>query len=395
LKVVFFANTEWYLFNFRLDFAKFLREHDFEVVMVSPAGPYGARLRAEGFRWIEVAMDRRSVHPARELALLRQISKIYRAERPDIVHHFTIKCVVYGSLIAWWHGIQNRVNAVAGLGYVFTSNGLRARLLRPVVRSLMRSVVGGDRARLILQNKDDLAAFRSSRLVPQTNLRLIRGSGVDTTRFRPCSVPREHPLTRVLLAARLLWDKGLREYVEAARRVRADNLPIEFIVAGLPDPGNPSSVLLRDVAEWQEKGWITYLGHVDDMPALLRSIDIAVLPSYREGAPRSLIEAAAAGLPIITTDAPGCREVVEHGVNGLLVPVREVGALAAAIRFLHERPRERREMGRSGREKVLQELDQRIVFEQTLSVYHEVLEPSSAPSEQAESLAPNRKNAVN
>lgn len=395
MKVVFFANTEWYLFNFRLDFAKFLREHGYEVVMVSPAGPYGGRLQAEGFRWIGVAMDRRSVHPLRELGLLRQLAQIYRDEKPDVVHHFTIKCVVYGSLVAWWHGIQHRVNAVAGMGYVFTSNRIRARLLRPIVRSLMRSVVGGDRARLILQNSDDLAAFGNSHLVPQTNLRLIRGSGVDTTRFRPVDVRRSRRITRVLLAARLLWDKGVREYVEAARALKAANVPVECLVAGLPDSGNPSSVSAAEVSDWHDRGWITYLGHVDDMPALLNSIDIAVLPSYREGAPRSLIEAASAGLPIVTTDAPGCREVVEHGLNGLLVPVREVAPLAAAIRLLHEDPRQRRAMGEAGRRKVLEELDQDLVFEQTLAVYHEILQPGAARANAAREVRPKSNIAVN
>lgn len=382
MKVIFFANTEWYLYNFRLGFAKFLRDRDFEVVMVSPAGPYGARLRAEGFRWVGLDMDRRSVHPARELSVLRQVSRIYAHEKPDVVHNFTIKCIVYGSLMAWWHGIDNRVNAIAGMGYVFTSNGLRARMLRPVVRGLMRSVVGGERARLILQNRDDLAAFRKIRLVPHENLRLIRGSGVDTALFRPRTGRGRAPVTRVLLAARLLWDKGVGEYVEAARRLKEANVPVDCLLAGMPDTGNPSSVSPQDVRDWHANGWITYLGHVEDMAGLLDQIDIAVLPSYREGAPRSLIEAAAAGLPIVTTDVPGCREIVEHGVNGLLVPVRQVSPLVEAIQFLHEHPEERHQMGKAGRQKVLNELDQRIVFEQTLAVYQELLAHSTGMSEQ-------------
>jgi glycosyltransferase involved in cell wall biosynthesis len=373
LKVLFFANTEWYLYNFRLGFARFLRDRGFEVVMVSPVGPYGARLINEGFRWIGLDMDRRSIHPARELSVLRQLSKIYAAEKPDIVHHFTIKCVVYGSLIAWRRGIRNRVNALAGMGYVFTSMEWRARLLRPFVRALIKLVVRGKHARLIIQNEDDFKAFRDARVAVPENIRLIRGSGVDMALFRPRALARTGHPTRVLFAARLLWDKGIGEYVAAARLLKKANVAVELLVAGMPDRGNPTSVPREQIEQWVAEGLITYLGHVSDMPALLSDVDVAVLPSYREGAPRSLIEAAAAGLPIITTDVPGCRGVVEHKVNGLLVPVREVEPLAQAIRFLHEHPRERIQMGHAGRDKTLYEFDQRIVFDATHAVYHELL----------------------
>jgi glycosyltransferase involved in cell wall biosynthesis len=179
--------------------------------------------------------------------------------------------------------------------------------------------------------------------------------------------------TRVLFAARLLTDKGIAEFIDAARHLKQANVAVEFLLAGMPDAGNPTSILLAQVAQWEGQGLVRYLGHVDDMPSLLDQVDMAVLPSYREGAPRSLIEAAAAGLPIVTTDVPGCREIVEHGVNGLLVPPRQVLPLVEAIRFLHERPQERWRMGQAGREKVQNEYDQRIIFEQTLAVYHELL----------------------
>lgn len=193
------------------------------------------------------------------------------------------------------------------------------------------------------------------------------------TEFRPRERPGNISPTRVLFAARLLRDKGIAEYIGAARHLKAANVPVEFLLAGMPDGGNPTSVSPAEVAQWEAHGLVRYLGHVDDMPSLLDQVDVAVLPSYREGAPRSLIEAAAAGLPIVTTDVPGCREIVDHGVNGLLVPAREVLPLADAIRFLHERPLERRRMGQAGREKVQNQYDQRIIFEQTLAVYHELL----------------------
>jgi glycosyltransferase involved in cell wall biosynthesis len=373
VKILFFANTDWYLYNFRLALAKYLRAQNLEVVMLSPVGPYGALLEAEGFRWIGLKMNRRSLNPARELGLIRRISAIYAAEKPDIVHHFTIKCVVYGSLIARWQGVPNRVNAVTGMGYVFSDEGHRARALRPVVRNLIKAALGGDGSRLILQNKDDVAAFVAADLAAAERTHLIMGSGVDTARFRPSSSVRQAPVMRVLLASRLLWDKGIREYIEAARLIREQQLPIEFLLAGSPDPGNPASVSPGQVTKWQRAGVVTYLGHVTDMPRLLSEIDVAVLPSYREGVPRSLLEAAACALPIVATDVPGCREVVTHGVTGLLVPARDAAALAAAIRSLYEKPAERLRMGRAGRERVLEDFDERIVFKKTFGVYRQLL----------------------
>lgn len=373
MKILFFANTDWYLYNFRLAWAKYLREQGLDVVMLSPTGSYGPLLQAEGFRWIGLDMNRRSLHPGRELGLVRRIAAVYAAEKPDIVHHFTIKCVVYGSLIARWQGIRNRVNAVTGMGYVFSDEGYQARILRPVVRKLMKAALDGDGSCLILQNKDDVAAFVASDVASQDRTHLIMGSGVDTSRFQPQASRREASVMRVLLASRLLWDKGIREYIEAARLLREQQLPVEFLLAGSPDRGNPASVSARHIARWRKAGSVTYLGHVSDMPGLLSEIDVAVLPSYREGVPRSLLEAAACALPIVTTDAPGCREVVSHGVNGLLVPPRDPAALAAAIRYLYEHPADRLRMGKAGREKALKDFDQRIVFEKTLAVYRQLL----------------------
>ena len=374
MKVLLFANTDWYLYNFRLGLAKFLRDNGFEVVMISPQGPYGPRLVAEGFRWIPLQMDRRSLNPWRELRLIAQIASILRAEKPALVHNFTIKCVVYGSLAARWAGVQARVNAVTGLGYVFIGQDFRARFLRPIVGALLKLAFNGIAARLIVQNQDDSAAFVDAGLVLKDFVRLIKGSGVDTSRFYPRLEARPAGSLRVLLASRLLWDKGIGEYVEAARQIKRQGLAVEFLLAGDIDSGNPASVSADDVESWRAAGIVRPLGHVEDMAVLLSDIDVMVLPSsYGEGVPRSLIEAAACGLPIITTDAPGCREIVEEGVNGYLVPVRDAHALADAIRRLSANPTLRQSMGLAGREKVLKEFDERIVFEKTLAVYRELL----------------------
>jgi glycosyltransferase involved in cell wall biosynthesis len=375
MKLIFFANTEWYLFNFRLGLAKYLRDHGAEVVMVSPSGPYGRKLEAEGFRWIPVPMARRSLNPLREAWLLWRLFRIYQTEKPDITHHFTIKCVVYGGLAARLVGVHGIVGAVAGMGFVFASQQALARLLRPVVRTLLRIALGGRNCRLILQNSDDRDALVSSAIVDPKHVRLIPGSGVNTKRFAPSMLDKEpHRTRRVLLAARLLWEKGIAEYVAAAKQLKQDGLNVEFLLAGEPDVGNPNSVRAEQVDAWRDEGVIRPLGHIDDMATLLREIDVMTLPSfYREGVPRSLIEAAAAGLPIITTDMPGCRDVVENNVNGFLVPARDSAALAESLRKVLEDPTLAARMGAAGRLKALVEFDEGLVFARTMGVYRELV----------------------
>ncbi len=377
MKAVLFANTDWYLFNFRLPLARRLQAAGFDVLLVSPPGAYGCRLREAGLRWQPLPMDRRSLNPLRDLRLLAHLVRLYRRERPDIVHHFTIKCVVYGAIAAALAGVPARINAVAGLGYVFTNQAPKARVLRPLVRVLMGWAIGAKRSRLVLQNTDDVVAFERARSADSRTIRLIKGSGVDTLRFRPGAEPvLNGPTTRVLLASRLLWDKGIAEYVEAARALRDAAVPIRFVLAGAPDPGNPASIPQAQLDAWAAEGIVEVLGQVDDMPALLARTDIAVLPSYREGLPRSLIEAAACALPLVTTDVPGCRDVVSDGEDWLIVPVRNAPALAAAIGALLDDPRWARQLGRRARARALAEFDERIVISRTLDVYAELLAPS-------------------
>jgi glycosyltransferase involved in cell wall biosynthesis len=373
VKILLFANTEWYLYNFRRSLATVLREAGYEVVLVSPPGPYGERLRALGFRWLPAPMKRRSLNPLHELALLVWLYRLFRREQVDLVHGFTIKCAVYGSLIARLARIPGRVNAVTGMGYVFISSQLTARLLRPAVRTLLRLALGGRGARLILQNPDDVALFQSARLVDAATIRQIPGSGVDCTRFIPSGVRIAGEPLRVLLAARLLWDKGVAEYVAAARTLHGRGRSIRFLLAGNPDPGNPAAIPEATVRAWVDEGLVEWLGHVDDMPALLAVVDVVVLPSYREGLPKTLIEAAACGLPLITTDAPGCREVVTPEMDGLLIPVGDAEALARAIARLHEDPALAARLGAAARAKALAQFDERIVIERTLAVYRELL----------------------
>ncbi|GAB2629794.1 glycosyltransferase family 4 protein [Novilysobacter erysipheiresistens] len=382
MKFVFFANTDWYLYNFRLSTALHLARQGVEVVMLSPPGDFGARFADHGIRWVTLGtMDRASLNPAREAWTVRELLQVVKAEQPDLIHNFTVKCAVYGALAARLAKVPAVVNAVAGMGYVFTSNGAKARALRPIVSALIRGTLGSGHSRLILQNPDDADAFTRARLVESDNIRLIRSSGVDTGRFCPPNGECEPRPLRVVLAARLLWEKGIGEYVQASALLRQRGRNIKFLLAGMPDPGNPGSVDRAQVERWVDEGLVDWLGHVDDMPALLRSADIMALPSYyREGVPKSLIEGAASGLALITTDLPGCREVVtRHGVDGLHVAPRDAEALAEQLATLDDDRVLLRRLGDAARTKALADFDERMVIAKTVAVYGELLRmPGSA-----------------
>ncbi len=374
LKVLLFANTDWYLFNFRLSLAYALRDRGYEILLLSPPGDYGRRLVDMGFDWRPLPMKRQSLQPLSELKLLVQLVRLLKDEDVDIVHGFTIKAAVYGSLAARMAGGVARISAVAGMGYVFTSSDMKARLLKPIVRAVIKLAASGRNSRIILQNPDDVDAFLRYRLAEEQYVRLIKGSGVDTSLFVPSeSQGRDSSTVVVLFAARLLWDKGLREFIEAATIVRKKSAGVCFLLAGEPDEGNPAAVSTAEVEGWHASGKVQWLGQVSNMPELLQSVDIMVLPSYREGLPKGLVEAAAVELPLIATDVPGCREVVIHGVNGLLVPAHDAEALANAIVCLIQDRELRAEMGVRGRKKVLAEFDEEVVIRETLAVYDELL----------------------
>jgi glycosyltransferase involved in cell wall biosynthesis len=389
MKFAFFANTDWYLYNFRLSTALRLKAEGHEVVMISPPGELGARFARHGFRWVTLTMDRASLNPFREIVTLSHLIRVLQRERPDLLHNFTLKCAIYGALAARVAQISATVNAVAGLGYVFTSDRIKARVLRPLVKLLLRATLGNKHSLLILQNPDDAASFTATGLVSSEKIRVIRSSGVNTTRFRPQEKSPRHPdRLRVLLAARLLWEKGIQEFVDAATMLREQGRQIQFLLAGTPDPGNPRSVELETVQQWSKQGAVHWLGHVDDMPTLLREVDAMVLPSYyREGVPKCLIEGAAAGLAIITTDLPGCREVVtQDGVDGLRVEPRNAAMLAQRIIELDDDRELLARLGRHARQKALREFDERSVIQRTLDVYGELLPPPARASAAARLL---------
>ncbi len=297
--------------------------------------------------------------------------RLYNSLRPDLVHHVTIKPVLYGGTMARLARVPAVVNVVTGLGYVFISRGLKGWLLRNSVKLVYRLALNHPNSRVVFQNPDDRETFVRNGLVDASAAVLIKGSGVDVNEFSPTPEPLGRPL--VLLASRLLWDKGVGEYVEAARRLREEGVKARFVLVGDSDFGNPAMVMKGQLEAWHRSGIVEWWGHRDNMSAVFAQAHVVCLPSYREGLPKVLIEGAACGRPIVATDVAGCREIVHDEHNGLLVRPRDAVALADALRRLIENPSDRQRMGLRGREIVMTEFSLAKVIGDTLAVYRELL----------------------
>lgn len=366
MKLLFIVTEDWYFVSHRLPLAVAAQAAGYEVAVATRAGSQADVIRNAGIRLIPFAMSRRGGNPFAEVMALW---RLYRLEKPDLVHHVALKPVMFGALAAWLTRVPAQVYAVAGLGWLFTSSRGVVRMVRPALRWTLARLLNRPHSLTVVQNPEDQALLERSG-VSATRLRLIRGAGVDLQIFYPVA-PAPEPVC-IVLAARMLWDKGVGEFVEAARRLAEAGAKARFLLVGAPDPANPASVPESTLRSWHGQHGVEWLGQRDDIPAVLQAAHIACLPSYREGLPKSLLEAAACGLPIVTTNAPGCREVVRDGVNGLLVPVRDAVALAKALEKLINDAALRRRMGEQSRLLAESEFGQEAIIAQTLAVYREV-----------------------
>ena len=369
-KLLFLVTEDWYFCSHRLPLARAAKAAGYEVVVATRVSAHADAITAEGFKLVPIGLRRSGRNPWRELKAILEIVGIYRRERPDLVHHVALKPVLYGAIAARLAHVPAVVNALAGLGFVFASASRKARLLRPWVAGALRLSVDADDSALIVQNPDDRKMLVEAGIVKAARIRLIRGSGVDIRRFAPSPEPAGTPL--VMLPSRLLWDKGVGEFVAAAGLLRERGAEARFALVGDGDPGNPATIPEGRLRAWQAEGAVEWWGRREDMPAVLSSAAIVCLPSYREGLPKVLLEAAACGRPLVATDVPGCREIVIDGGNGLLVPPRDAPALAEAIGRLIKEPGLRADMGRRGRELVEAQFSEERVVAQTLAVYREL-----------------------
>ena len=369
--IILSANTDWYLYNFRLALAQAIRERGAQVVLASPSGTYVEKLEREGFAWRHLRISRRGWNPVVELLTIYDFTRLYRKEKPDLVHHFTIKPVLYGSLAARIAHVPAVVNSITGLGYLYVNPGKLAVVGKACIKPVYHIALSKPGSRVIFQNFRDRDFFLEQDLVKDKQALIIPGSGVDPDRFRPSPEPAGEPV--ILMASRMLWDKGVRELVEAARLLKERGFSGEVILAGAPDAGYPASVTEAQLNDWTKEGVVRWVGHSEDMAGLLARAHIVVLPSYGEGLPRVLLEAGAAGKPVVTTDIPGCRDIIQDGVNGLLVPPKDPIALASALHRLVQDPELRSRMGEAGRFAVLEKFTNEKVNHETLQVYSELL----------------------
>ncbi|MEQ1779394.1 MAG: glycosyltransferase family 4 protein [Nitrosomonas sp.] len=371
-KIVIALNTAWNLVNFRAGLIRALVAQGYEVVAVAPNDAYASRLAELGCRFVALPMDNKGTHPGRDLLLFFRFLNLLRRERPEVFLGYTIKPNVYGSLAAHVLGIPV-VNNIAGLGTAFIRNNWLTRLVR-----LLYKTAFSRSHHVFFQNNEDLQMFVDQRLVSVDQVSRLPGSGIDLGVFH--YVPMlslENRSFCFLLVARLLWDKGVGEYVEAARMVRRKYPAIRFQLLGFLDVKNQTAVSSAQMDDWVNEGVVEYLGVADDVKPHLVAADCVVLPSYREGVPRSLLEAAAIGRPIVTTDAIGCRDAVDDGVNGLCCRVRDAIDLAEKMRRIVEMPSSERElMGNAGRRKMELEFDEKIVIDRYLRVTGDIVSSS-------------------
>jgi glycosyltransferase involved in cell wall biosynthesis len=371
-RLLFVINDAPFFLSHRLPAAEAARHAGLEVHVATPPALEVDRIRGLGFVHHPMRLTRSGTHPLRELAAVIQLVRLYRRLRPDLVHHATIKPVLYGGFAARLAKVPAAVSTITGLGHLFSGRGLGTRVLRGAARLLYRRALAHPRSRVIFQNPDDLRSFVDGGLVRSEQAVLIRGSGVDLNRFRVAPEPAGDPV--VVLPSRMLWSKGVPEFVEAAQLLRREGVIARFALVGGADPSNPSAIPEAHLRKWQDSGVIEWWGFREDMPQVLAASHVICLPSaYGEGVPKALIEAAACGRPIVTTNAPGCREIVLDCENGFLVPVGDPGAVAGALRRLIEDPALRASMGRRGRELAEDGFDVETVAGRTADVYLELL----------------------
>lgn len=377
-RLLYLSAEDSFFCSHRLPLARAAKEAGFDVWVAARVTGHAEPITRAGLGLEPIAFSRSGFNPISEYRCLRDLITLYRRLQPDIVHHIALKPVVYGTWAARCAGIPRVVNALTGMGYVFGSEQPLARALRGPVRLALWFLLDRPNHRVIVQNEDDRRLIAQASGMAAGRVALIRGSGVDLARFRFLPEPGGAP--RVVLIGRMLWSKGVGDFIEAARILRSGKTEARFALVGAPDEGNPEFIPPERLDAWKEEGIIESWGHRDDVADVWAESHIAVLPSfYREGVPKSLIEAAACGRPIVTTDSPGCRDVVKDGENGFLVPARDPAAVAEALRKLIENPGLRRRMGEAGRRRAEELFSEEKVIRETLAVYRSLLGEARLP----------------
>ena len=372
--LMFVVNADWFFLSHRLPLALEAQRQGYQVHIATGLTDKLDELQRHGLVVHPLALDRSSAGLGNAWRTMVELWNVFRAVRPDVVHLVTIKPVLLGGLVARLAGVPAVVAAVSGLGFVFIANGAKAVVRRWLVGGLYRVALGHRNLKVVFQNPDDRASLSKLAHLPDSKVEMIRGSGVDLTQYDRTPLPLGVPV--VLLAARLLADKGVREFVQAARLLTQQGVSARFCLVGSVDAANPASLMDIELTQWANDGVVELWGQRSDMPEVLSSAYMVVLPSYREGLPKVLLEAAACGRAVVTTDVPGCRDAIDPGVTGVLVPVRNAEALADALKGLINAPARCQAMGNAGRALAESAFDVRQVVAAHLRIYQELIDKS-------------------
>ena len=368
-KIVISSNTSWSIYNFRLNLARILKDKGYKVIIVAPYDKYAEKLKKE-FEYHNIFINNKGTNPIEDIRTTLEFYKLYKKIKPDIVFHYTIKPNIYGSIAAKLNNVPS-ITVVTGLGYIFIKE---KRILTTLVKNMYRIAFNGVE-KVFFLNNDDSNIFVAQKIVKKEKIFVLPGEGIDTIKFAPIDIGKRDGKFRFLLIARMLWDKGIGEYVEAARIIKQKYSNVEFQLLGFLGVSNRSAISKEQMQEWIDEGLVNYLGVSDDVRVYIAKADCIVLPSYREGIPRTLLEAASMAKPIITTDSVGCRDVVDDGANGFLCKVKNAQDLADKMeKMLNLSDTERKAMGEAGRAKIIKEFDERIVINKYLETIESILD---------------------
>jgi glycosyltransferase involved in cell wall biosynthesis len=370
--LIYLVTEDWYFVSHRLPMALAAQRAGYQVHVATRVKAHGAEIEARGFTLHPLNWQRGSTNPLKVASIVRQVRDLYRRLKPDIAHHVALQPAVIGSMAATGLPLV-RLNALAGLGFVFTSRNVNALLMRPVLTALVRILFSSPLSAVLVQNPDDREAVHALGVAPQ-RVHLIPGSGVDTDAIKP--LPEPDGEVTAAFVGRLLDDKGLRPLVEAQALMRQHGETVRLLIAGDRDPANPASISAAEIEDWRRRPGLELLGHVSGIEKVWRRAHVAVLPSRREGLPKSLLEAAAFGRPIVATDVPGCREIARHDVNAFLVPPDDPVALADAIAVLARDPALRSRLGAAGRAMVEAEFSSARIGTDIVALYDSLTETS-------------------
>ncbi|MBO6960224.1 MAG: glycosyltransferase family 4 protein [Prochlorococcus marinus CUG1438] len=374
-KLLFNITEDWFFCSHFVDRALAAKRAGYSIFVISKMNNHKSYIENLGIKFLSVPFNRKSVNPIYEFYIFLRIIYFYLKIKPDIVHHIAAKPIIYGSIAAKICKIKSVINAPVGMGFVFSSDSFKAKMLKPLVKFFLKQFLDSHygpkrRNKVIFENRDDLNYFIEIGALKPSNAIVIRGAGVKLQVISGKRNSKQIPI--VALVARMLKDKGIYEFVEAARKLKNEKLNAKFLLVGDIDPLNPTSLDRKTLSAWQSENVIDWLGWVDDVGSILRETDILCLPSYREGLPKALIEGASYGIPLITTDAVGCREVVEDGVNGFLVPIKDVEELKNKISILINNKDLREKMGKESYKIASSKFASKKINAQTLKVYDEL-----------------------